>query len=516
MLSQIIKTVSDAAATKAPIAKLADRVSGVFVPAVIAIAAVTVLIWLLVGQTFGYALARGISVLVISCPCALGLATPVAIMVGSGVGAKNGILFKNAVSLEQAGKVKIVAVDKTGTVTRGEPVVTELVPAEGVSERELAECAYALENRSEHPLAKAVTAYAAEKGIPLREITDFRTYTGSGVSGMLDGRTAVGGKAGLVSGYAQITHRLEALAETASSEGKTPLFFAYDGRLLGFIAAADVIREDSAEAVAQLNGMGISVVMITGDNERTARVIGKQAGISKVASGVLPDGKEAVIRELSEQGMTAMIGDGINDAPALTRADIGIAVGGGTDIAIDSADVVLMKSRLSDAVAAIRLSRAVLRNIKQNLFWAFFYNLVGIPIAAGAFVRLFGLELNPMFGAAAMSLSSFCVVTNALRLDLVKVHDSARDRKREAIGDVKITPIYKEEKAMKKTLKIEGMMCKHCVAHVTKALEAIEGVVPEVSLEDKAAYLTLEKDVPDEVLKKAVSDAGYEVISVEG
>ena len=522
-LSQIIKMVSDAAATKAPIAKLADRVSGVFVPAVIAVAAVVTVIWLAAGQELGYALARGISVLVISCPCALGLATPVAVMVGSGVGAKNGILFKTAASLEETGKIQIAALDKTGTVTRGEPQVTDVCPAEGVSERELISAAYAIESLSEHPLAKAVTGYARELGEP-DKVSELKVLAGSGLMGRLDGEELIAGSERFITQHLPLTEDIRRRAQQLYGGSKTLLFFAKGGRLLGIIAAADVIREDSAAAISELKSMGIKVVMITGDNENTARAIGAQAGVDDVAAGVLPDGKEAVIRRLAEQGKVAMIGDGINDAPALTRADVGIAVGAGTDIAIDAADVVLIKSRLSDAAAAIRLSRAVLRNIKQNLFWAFIYNSIGIPLAAGAFIKLFGLELDPMFGAAAMSLSSFCVVTNALRLNLMKIHSPAHDRPmRQSLGEVHIYGLndlngkdLKEEKAMKKTMKIEGMMCKHCVAHVTKALEAIEGVTPEVSLEDNAAYLTLDREVPDEVLTKAVVDAGYEVTGIEG
>ncbi|MBQ7185995.1 MAG: heavy metal translocating P-type ATPase [Ruminococcus sp.] len=514
-LSQIIKLVSDAAATKAPIAKLVDRVSGIFVPAVIAIAVIVTLIWLIAGQEIGYALARGISVLVISCPCALGLATPVAIMVGSGIGARNGILFKTALSLEQAGRVQIVALDKTGTITKGEPRVTEVCPAEGVSERELVSAACSLETGSEHPLAKAVTAYAAEKGIEPREVSGLKVYAGSGLSGTLEGKMLYGGSLDLISQKCTVPESMRRRAEELSEKCNTLLCFACDGRMLGIIAAADVIREDSAEAISMLRNMGIRTVMITGDNRRTAEAIGRQAGVDAVAAEVLPDGKEAVIRELSEQGSTAMIGDGINDAPALTRADVGIAVGAGTDVAIDAADIVLVKSSLTDAAAAIRLSRAVIRNIKQNLFWAFIYNLIGIPLAAGAFIKLFGLELDPMFGAAAMSLSSFTVVTNALRLNLMKLYSPAHDKPRKnSLSEIKITQIKKEDNHMKKTVKIEGMMCKHCVAHVTKALEAIEGVTPEVSLEDKAAYCTLDREVSDEVLTKAVTDAGYEVVSI--
>lgn len=515
-LSQIIKTVSDAAATKAPIAKLADRVSGVFVPVVIVIALITIAVWLLVGQSFGYALARGISVLVISCPCALGLATPVAIMVGSGVGAKNGILFKTAASLEETGRTVIAALDKTGTITKGEPSVTDIIPAEGVAENELLSLAYALESRSEHPLAKAIVDYSKERGIALREVEDFKALPGHGLTAVLDGKVLLGGSSAFI-GSKVGAEAMAARCGELSDEGKTPLLFACGKKLLGIIAVADTIREDSVEAISQLKGMGIKVVMITGDNRRTANAIGAKAGVDAVVAGVLPDGKAEVIAALCEQGKTAMIGDGINDAPALTRADTGIAIGAGTDIAIDAANVVLMKSRLTDAAAAIRLSRAALRNIRQNLFWAFIYNVIGIPLAAGVFIHLTGWELDPMYGAAAMSLSSFFVVTNALRLNLIKLYDPSRDRPlKAALGEITIPETIKEESQMKKTLKIEGMMCKHCVAHVTKALEGIEGVKPTVSLEDNAAFLTLEKDVPDEVLKKAVADAGYEVTSIEG
>ena len=515
-LAQMIKTVSDAAATKAPIAKLADRVSAVFVPTVIGIAAITIIVWLIAGQTFGYALARGISVLVISCPCALGLATPVAIMVGSGVGAKNGILFKTAASLEAAGRTVIACVDKTGTVTNGQPGVTDIIPAEGISEEELLSQAYALENLSEHPLAKAVVDCAKERGLEPAAVSDFSVLPGNGLTAVMGTETLTGGSVRFISAQTDVSS-LSGKCGELSDEGKTPLLFARGRRLLGVIAVADTIREDSAGAVSQLKNMGIKVVMLTGDNERTAVAVGAKAGVDRVAAGVLPQEKESIVRALCEQGCTAMIGDGINDAPALTSADTGIAIGAGTDIAIDAADVVLMKNRLTDAAAAIRLSRATLRNIRQNLFWAFFYNVIGIPLAAGVFVPITGWELDPMFGAAAMSLSSFFVVTNALRLNLVKLYDPSRDRPlKNAPQEVTIPEIIKEEPTMKKTVRIEGMMCKHCVAHVTKALEGIEGVKPEVSLEDKAAYLTLEKDVPDEVLKKAVEDAGYEVTSIEG
>ena len=515
-LAQMIKTVSDAAATKAPIAKLADRVSAVFVPTVIGIAAITIIVWLIAGQTFGYALARGISVMVISCPCALGLATPVAIMIGSGVGAKNGILFKTAASLEAAGRTVIACVDKTGTVTNGQPGVTDIIPAEGISEEELLSQAYTLENLSEHPLAKAVVDCAKERGLEPAAVSDFSVLPGNGLTAVMGTETLTGGSVRFISAQTDVSSLSEKCGEL-SDEGKTPLLFARGGRLLGVIAVADTIREDSAGAVSQLKNMGIKVVMLTGDNERTAVAVGAKAGVDRVAAGVLPQEKESTVRALCAQGCTAMIGDGINDAPALTSADTGIAIGAGTDIAIDAADVVLMKNRLTDAAAAIRLSRATLRNIRQNLFWAFFYNVIGIPLAAGVFVPITGWELDPMFGAAAMSLSSFFVVTNALRLNLVKLYDPSRDRPlKNAPQEVTIPEIIKEEPTMKKTVKIEGMMCKHCVAHVTKALEGIEGVKPEVSLEDKAAYLTLEKDVPDEVLKKAVEDAGYEVTSIEG
>ncbi|MBR6044378.1 MAG: heavy metal translocating P-type ATPase [Ruminococcus sp.] len=515
-LAQMIKLVSDAAATKAPIAKLADRVSGVFVPAVIGIALLTALIWLAAGQSFGYALARGVSVLVISCPCALGLATPVAVMVGSGVGARNGILFKTAASLEAAGRADIAALDKTGTLTKGEPAVTDVIPAEGVSETELLGLALSLEQHSEHPLAKAVCGYAAEKGIAAKEVSGFRAVAGSGLTAKLGDSELFAGSVRFIGSHADIG-ALRAKADELSAMGRTPLLFARDGKAVGLIAAADEIREDSAEAVAQLKGLGIKVVMITGDNERTAAAVGKQTGVDAVVAGVLPDGKEAVIRELAEQGRVVMVGDGINDAPALARADTGIAVGAGTDVAIDAADIVLMKSTLKDVPAAIRLSRAALRNIKQNLFWAFCYNIICIPIAAGALIPLFGLELSPMLGAAAMSLSSVTVVTNALRLGTFRLYDPRRDKpKKKTVGELRVPETIKEETEMKKTVKIEGMMCKHCAAHVTKALEAIEGVKPEVSLEDKAAYLTLEKDVPDEVITKAVTDAGYEVTGIEG
>lgn len=506
-LAQIIQMVSDAAATKAPIAKIADKVSGVFVPAVIAIAIVTIAVWLLLGQSVGYALARGISVLVISCPCALGLATPVAIMVGNGVGAKNGILFKTAVSLEETGKMRIVALDKTGTITRGEPKVTDILPCGGVGEEELLRAAYALERKSEHPLARAILERAEEWSISADEVTDFQALPGNGLVGQWNGATLSGGNLTFISTRAEIPDEIKIKAEQLAEQGKTPLFFSRDGVLLGIIAVADVIKEDSVQAVKEMRNMGIHVVMLTGDNERTARAIGKQVGVDEVIAGVLPDGKENVIRALKQKGKVAMVGDGINDAPALTRADIGIAIGAGTDVAIDAADVVLMKSRLSDVPAAIRLSRATLRNIHENLFWAFFYNTIGIPLAVGVFVPL-GLTLNPMFGAAAMSLSSFCVVTNALRLNLFRLRDSGKDKKR------KIK--HKEEKTMKKTMKIKGMMCGHCEARVKKVLEALPEVTEaEVSHETGTAVVTLKSEVSDAVLKKAVEDWDYPVTDIQ-
>lgn len=511
-LSQIIQMVSDAAATKAPIAKIADRVSGVFVPAVIGIAAVTILVWLLAGQSLGFALARGISVLVISCPCALGLATPVAIMVGNGMGAKNGIMFKTAASLEATGRTEIVALDKTGTITSGEPKTTDILPAEGVSEEELLKLAYALEKKSEHPLARAILETGKERGIEdSLEVTDFRAVPGGGLTGKLDGAVLTGGNLKYITGTAEISNSVQRQAETLAEDGKTPLFFAKDGKLIGIIAVADVIKEDSPRAVGELQGMGIRVVMLTGDNERTAKAIGRQAGVDEVIAGVLPEGKESVIRELKKKGRVAMVGDGINDAPALTRADMGIAIGAGTDIAIDAADVVLMKSRLSDVPAAIRLSRATLRNIHENLFWAFFYNVIGIPLAAGIWIPVFGWKLNPMFGAAAMSLSSFCVVTNALRLNLFQMHDASKDKKRKAKANS-----GKEKKNMTKTMKIEGMMCGHCEAAVKKALEAVAGVeTAEVSHETGTAVVTLNAEVADEVLKKAVEDKDYKVTEIQ-
>ncbi len=509
-LSQIIQMVSDAAATKAPIAKVADRVSGVFVPAVIAIAVVTLIVWLVAGQTIGFALARAISVLVISCPCALGLATPVAIMVGNGMGARNGIMFKTAVSLEETGKMQIVALDKTGTITSGQPKTTDILPAEGTSEEELLTLAYALEKKSEHPLANAILETGRERGVQSDlEVTDFQAVPGGGLTGELDGSRLTGGNLKYISQTAEVTDAVRRQAEELAEEGKTPLFFAKDGKLLGIIAVADVIKEDSPQAVRELQNMGIHVVMLTGDNERTARAIGKQAGVDEVIAGVLPEGKESVIRALKEKGKVAMVGDGINDAPALTRADMGIAIGAGTDIAIDAADVVLMKSRLSDVPAAIRLSRATLRNIHENLFWAFFYNVIGIPLAAGVWIPIFGWQLNPMFGAAAMSLSSFCVVTNALRLNWFKVHDASKDKK------IKQN-VKKEKTTMEKTITIEGMMCGHCEAAVKKALEELPQVSGAVVSHEKGtAVVTLNAEVADDVLKKAVEDKDYKVTGIQ-
>ncbi|MBQ8508262.1 MAG: heavy metal translocating P-type ATPase [Clostridia bacterium] len=507
-LSQIIKMVSDAAATKAPIAKVADKVSGVFVPAVITIAVVTFIIWMLVGQAAGYALARAISVLVISCPCALGLATPVAIMVGSGVGAKHGVLFKTAVSLEETGRTEIVALDKTGTITSGEPRVTDIIPAEGVTEENLLSLASALEARSEHPLAKAVMLHAKEKNAVIPEVDDFRALPGSGLAASLNGAKLSGGNLKFISTQAQVTPAMQKAAESLAEQGKTPLFFSRDGQLAGVIAVADVIKEDSPRAVKELQGMGIRVVMLTGDNERTARAIGKQAGVDEVIAGVLPEGKASAIARLKRQGKVAMVGDGINDAPALTAADTGIAIGAGTDVAIDAADVVLMKSRLSDVPAAIRLSRQTLKNIHENLFWAFIYNVIGIPLAAGAFIALFGWQLNPMFGAAAMSLSSFCVVTNALRLNLFNIYSTKRDRK--------IRHKKKEEKIMEKTMKIEGMMCGHCEARVKKVLEALPEVdSAAVSHTAGTAVLTLNADISNDTLKKVIEDQDYKVLGIE-
>ena len=505
-LSQIIKMVSDAAATKAPIAKIADKVSGVFVPAVIGIAAVTIVIWLLCGQSIGYALARGISVLVISCPCALGLATPVAIMVGNGMGAKNGILFKTAVSLEEAGKVNTVVLDKTGTITKGEPKVTDLIMAEGVSEAELLETAYALEARSEHPLAGAVVAMAEGKKLKVCDVQDFMILPGNGLTAVNNGDQLIGGSLTFLSERIGVPDDVKTVAQRLAEEGKTPLLFARSKKILGVIAVADVIKEDSPEAIHQLQNMGIEVVMLTGDNERTAAAVGKQAGVDQVIAGVLPDGKETEIRRLRRKGKVAMVGDGINDAPALTRADIGIAIGAGTDVAIDAADVVLMNSKLSDVPAAIRLSRATLKNIHENLFWAFIYNIIGIPLAAGVWIPLFGWQLNPMFGAAAMSLSSFCVVTNALRLNLFDMRNAAKDKQIKR---------KQEETTMEKTMKIEGMMCGHCEATVKKALEALDGVDhADVSHEQDQAVVTLKEAVADDVLKKAVEDKDYNVVSI--
>ena len=509
-LSQIIQMVSDAAATKAPIAKVADKVSGVFVPAVIAIAVVTVIVWLIAGQTVGFALARGISVLVISCPCALGLATPVAIMVGNGMGAKNGILFKTAVSLEETGKVQIVALDKTGTITQGQPRVTDILPAEGMSEAELLSIAYALEKKSEHPLARAINQRAEQDGLAAAEVEQFQALPGNGLTAQLNGSNLLGGSCQFISGQLAVSETMKASSEQLSEEGKTPLFFAKDGALCGIIAVADTIKEDSPRAISEMRNMGIHVVMLTGDNERTAKAIGTKAGVDEVIAGVLPDGKESVIRNLQQKGKVIMVGDGINDAPALTSADIGIAIGAGADVAIDAADVVLMKSSLSDVPAAIRLSRATLRNIHENLFWAFIYNTIGIPLAAGVFIPLLGWQLNPMFAAAAMSLSSFSVVTNALRLNFFRMHDSKRDH------TIKNTTVKKETKPMTKTLKIEGMMCGHCEMHTKKALEAVDGVASaEVSHKTGTAVVTLEKEVANEVLKKAVADQGYKVTDIQ-
>ena len=510
-LSQIIRMVSDAAATKAPIAKVADRVSGVFVPTVIALAILTTAVWLLCGQSIGFALARGISVLVISCPCALGLATPVAIMVGNGLGAKNGILFKTAVSLEETGKTEIVALDKTGTITQGEPRVTDVLPAEGMTQGALLSLAAALEQRSEHPLARAVMMRAEEDGLTAAPVGDFRALPGNGLTATLSGEALLGGSLSFVASQVDVPRSIRQKAEALAEEGKTPLLFAQAGRLAGVIAVADVIKADSPAAIAALRNMGIRVVMLTGDNEKTARAIGRLAGVDEVIAGVLPEGKESVIRRLQAQGKVAMVGDGINDAPALTRADIGVAIGAGTDVAIDAADVVLMKSRLSDVPAAIRLSRATLRNIHENLFWAFFYNVIGIPLAAGVWIPLFGWTLNPMFGAAAMSLSSFCVVSNALRLNLFKLHDAGKDKK------INRHSKHKEETTMVKTMKIEGMMCGHCEAAVKKALEAIDGVASaEVSHADGTAVVTLSKPVENAALRKAVEDKDYTVTDIEG
>ncbi|MDD6970244.1 MAG: heavy metal translocating P-type ATPase [Treponema sp.] len=514
-LSQIIQMVSDAAATKAPIAKVADKVSGVFVPAVIIIAVITVIAWLIAGQTMGFALARGISVLVISCPCALGLATPVAIMVGNGMGAKNGILFKTAVSLEKTGRTQIVALDKTGTITKGEPTVTDMIAINGRSEKELLSIAYALEKKSEHPLAKAINQKAEQEGLTADEVEDFQALPGNGLTAVLNGSILCGGSYQFVSGKIQTSDEIKLKYEQLSEEGKTPLFFALNDELAGIIAVADTIKGDSPQAIKEMQDMGLHVVMLTGDNERTAKAIGAKAGVNEVIAGVLPDGKESVIRKLQQKGQIIMVGDGINDAPALTSADIGIAIGAGADVAIDAADVVLMKSCLSDVPAAIRLSRATLKNIHENLFWAFIYNIIGIPLAAGVFINLLGWQLNPMFAALAMSLSSFSVVTNALRLNFFRMHDSKRDHKIK--NKIKITT--KKEckiKTMEKTLKIEGMMCEHCEMHTKKALEALNGVTKaEVSHKTGTAVVTLEKDVSDDILKQAVADQGYKVTDIQ-
>ena len=513
-LSQIIQMVSDAAATKAPIAKIADRISGVFVPTVITIAVITIIVWLIAGQSIGFALSRGIAVLVISCPCALGLATPVAIMVGNGMGARNGIMFKTAVSLEETGKMQIVALDKTGTITSGEPKVTDIIPAAGVTEDTLLKYAYALENKSEHPLARAILEKAKEENAGIEEVTGFQALPGNGLTAILDGHTLFGGNHTFISSKVSVDGDIQKKAEKLAEAGKTPLFFGNEDRLLGVIAVADVIKEDSPQAIKELQNMGIHVVMLTGDNERTAKAIGQQAGVDEVIAGVLPEGKEQVIRKLKEKGKVAMVGDGINDAPALTRADMGIAIGAGTDVAIDAADVVLMKSRLSDVPAAIRMSRATLRNIHENLFWAFFYNIIGIPLAAGVWYPLFGWKLNPMFGAAAMSLSSFCVVSNALRLNLFKMYDASKDKKLKAKKEKKRSK--KEDKTMKKIMHIEGMMCGHCEAAVKKALEALPQVDEAVvSHETGTAELTLNAEIADDVLKKTVEDKDYTVTSVE-
>lgn len=513
-LSQIIQMVSDAAATKAPIAKIADRVSGVFVPTVITIAVITIIVWLIAGQSIGFALSRGIAVLVISCPCALGLATPVAIMVGNGMGARNGIMFKTAVSLEETGKMQIVALDKTGTITSGEPKVTDIIPAAGVTEDTLLKYAYALENKSEHPLARAILEKAKEENAGIEEVTGFQALPGNGLTAILDGHTLYGGNHTFISSKVSVDGDIQKKAEKLAEAGKTPLFFGNEDRLLGVIAVADVIKEDSPQAIKELQNMGIHVVMLTGDNERTAKAIGQQAGVDEVIAGVLPEGKEQVIRKLKEKGKVAMVGDGINDAPALTRADMGIAIGAGTDVAIDAADVVLMKSRLSDVPAAIRMSRATLRNIHENLFWAFFYNIIGIPLAAGVWYPLFGWKLNPMFGAAAMSLSSFCVVSNALRLNLFKMYDASKDKKLKAKKEKKRSK--KEDKTMKKIMHIEGTTCGHCEAAVKKALEALPQVDEAVvSHEAGTAELTLNAEIADDVLKKTVEDKDYTVTSVE-
>ena len=505
-LAQIIKMVSDAAATKAPIAKVADKVSGIFVPAVLAIAAVTVAVWLMVGQTFGFALARGISVLVISCPCALGLATPVAIMVGSGLGAKNGLLFKTASSLEETGRVQTVVLDKTGTITLGQPQVTDVICAEGVTEKELLSSAFALEQKSEHPLARAIVQRCQGQAESL-EVTDFKALPGNGLTGNCGGKVLTGGNLKFISTVAVVSETLENEADRLAEEGKTPLFFAVEGKLLGIIAVADVIKEESPQAVKELQNMGLQVIMLTGDNEKTAKAIGKQAGVDQVIAGVLPEGKESVIRKLKTKGKVAMVGDGINDAPALTRADIGIAIGAGADVAIDAADVVLMKSDLLDVPAAIRLSRATLRNIHENLFWAFIYNIIGIPLAAGVWINLFGWQLSPMFGAAAMSLSSFCVVSNALRLNLKNIRDPRHDHKMRK---------KKKKKNLEKVMKIEGMMCPHCQKRVKKTLEALPQVEEaEVSWQEGTAIVTLARKVDNDILRKAIEDQDYRVISIE-
>lgn len=520
-LSKIIRMVGDAAATKAPIAKIADQVSGVFVPAVVTIAVITIFVWLLLGKDIGFALARGISVLVISCPCALGLATPVAIMVANGVGARNGILFKTAVSMEETGKTAIVALDKTGTITQGEPKVTDLLPAEDVTEGQLLADAFHLEQMSEHPLARAVLDYGTQKGVSSKKVSAFQALPGNGLSAVCEGAHLTGGSVAYISSRTALSDKVKQQAQELADQGKTPLCFLRDDRYIGMIAVADVIKEDSPRAVRELQNMGIHVVMLTGDNRRTAEAIGAQAGVDEVVAGVLPDGKENVIRELQKFGKVAMVGDGINDAPALTRADMGIAIGAGTDVAIDAADVVLMKSRLSDVPAAIRLSRAALRNIHENLFWAFIYNVIGIPLAAGVWIPLFGWKLNPMFGAAAMSLSSFCVVTNALRLNLFKLHNAGRDHKRKDAIAVDIISDNsnnkkEEDNKMTKTIHIEGMMCGHCEAHVKKALEAIDGVAEaQASHEKGTAVVTLTADVADDVLAKAVEEQDYKVLSVE-
>ena len=519
-LSQIIKMVSDAAATKAPIAKVADKVSGVFVPAVITIAVITTIVWMIAGQTFGFALARGISVLVISCPCALGLATPVAIMVGNGMGAKHGILFKTAVSLEETGKVQIVALDKTGTITSGEPKVTDMVPSDGVGEEQLLKYAYALEKKSEHPLAKAVLQYGDVKGVHTEEVSDFLALPGNGLKAVLNGEEIIGGSLNFISSRMKVPDDMRKRAETLAADGKTPLFFGKSGKLLGIVAVADVIKADSPQAVRELQNMGIKVVMLTGDNERTAKAIGKQAGVDEVIAGVLPDGKENVIRALQEKGKVAMVGDGINDAPALTRADMGIAIGAGTDVAIDAADVVLMKSRLSDVPAAIRLSRATLKNIHENLFWAFFYNVIGIPLAAGVWIPMFGLQLNPMFGAAAMSLSSFCVISNALRLNLFKMNSTSKDRKIQSVDIHEIAetmrPVETAVSSEFMTLEIEGMMCGHCEKMVKKALEKMPQIDEATTdFQEGTAVISVNEDVSEEELKVVIEKAGYELIGIK-